>query len=403
MQRVERASFSPNPVPEDRTISLDTLPQEYPGYGTSDFRHPAYPGQLPDGTTVTELLYARHRIESGKPKLEGLPAVYAERRTKRETLVVTLEDSCPGLKVELLVHRVRSIRRGHPLGASDQRRRERHAACCGRSAAASICRTTGTSCCSCPAPGRASVTCTGAPLVPGMQADREPARREQPSAKSVRRAAWPKARTRTMATCTASASYTAAASWRRRSGPIPYDPRLFIGINPFDFGWRLEPGESFQTPEAVMVYSSRRARRHVAHVSTSCTVRGCAAASTAIGSVRCSSTTGRRHTSTSMRTRSRRSPKAGSELGIELFVLDDGWFGQRDSDNSSLGDWFVDKQKLPDGLRGSGGTGEAATACKFGLWFEPEMVSPDSELYRAHPDWCLHVAGTAADRRRESS
>jgi len=82
--------------------------------------------------------------------------------------------------------------------------------------------------------------------------------------------------------------------------------------------------------------------------------------------------------------------KVGEELGIELFVLDDGWFGKRDSDNSSLGDWIVDKNKLPKGLNDLANRVNKLSL-KFGLWFEPEMVSPDSDLYRAHPDWCLHV------------
>ncbi|MNN51312.1 Alpha-galactosidase [compost metagenome] len=84
--------------------------------------------------------------------------------------------------------------------------------------------------------------------------------------------------------------------------------------------------------------------------------------------------------------------KAGSELGIELFVLDDGWFGHRDSDNSSLGDWFEDKRKLPQGLNDLAHRVKE-TGLQFGLWFEPEMISPDSDLYRSHPDWCLHVPG----------
>ncbi|MDQ0057861.1 alpha-galactosidase [Paenibacillus harenae] len=73
-------------------------------------------------------------------------------------------------------------------------------------------------------------------------------------------------------------------------------------------------------------------------------------------------------------------------------MLDDGWFGRRDSDNTSLGDWVEDRRKLPSGLRD---LAERITrrGLKFGLWFEPEMISPDSYLYRAHPDWCLHVAG----------
>ena len=79
-------------------------------------------------------------------------------------------------------------------------------------------------------------------------------------------------------------------------------------------------------------------------------------------------------------------------MGVELFVLDDGWFGHRDSDNSSLGDWVVDQNKLPHGLRHL--VDEVhAMGLRFGLWFEPEMVSPDSDLYRAHPDWALHIDG----------
>jgi len=82
----------------------------------------------------------------------------------------------------------------------------------------------------------------------------------------------------------------------------------------------------------------------------------------------------------------------GAEMGCELFVLDDGWFGKRDLDNCSLGDWVVYPDKLPNGL-GSLATQINDMGMRFGIWFEPEMVSPDSDLYRAHPDWCLHVPG----------
>jgi alpha-galactosidase len=78
------------------------------------------------------------------------------------------------------------------------------------------------------------------------------------------------------------------------------------------------------------------------------------------------------------------------ELGIEMMVLDDGWFGKRDSDNCSLGDWYVDQSKLPNGLDSLAKTVNEY-GIRFGLWFEPEMISPDSDLYQTHPDWCLHV------------
>src|SRR5690606_34682557 len=90
------------------------------------------------------------------------------------------------------------------------------------------------------------------------------------------------------------------------------------------------------------------------------------------------------------------------ELGIELFVLDDGWFGKRDDDTTSLGDWFEDRNKLPNGLKD---VAERINqeGLKFGLWVEPEMVSPDSDLYRAHPDWCLHVEGRRRTLARTQS
>ena len=90
--------------------------------------------------------------------------------------------------------------------------------------------------------------------------------------------------------------------------------------------------------------------------------------------------------------RIKRIAECSADLGVELLVIDDGWFGKRDTDNCSLGDWTVDRRKLPGGIeavyesvRGNG--------MKLGIWYEPEMVSPDSELYRAHPDWCLHING----------
>jgi alpha-galactosidase len=90
---------------------------------------------------------------------------------------------------------------------------------------------------------------------------------------------------------------------------------------------------------------------------------------------------------------------SAAELSIELFVLDDGWFGRRDDDRSSLGDWFVDKRKLPGGLEDVAARINAK-GLSFGLWFEPEMISVESELYRAHPDWCLHVPGRSRSEGR---
>ena len=83
-----------------------------------------------------------------------------------------------------------------------------------------------------------------------------------------------------------------------------------------------------------------------------------------------------------------------SKLGIEMLVMDDGWFGHRNDDSTSLGDWKVNEQKLPGGLK-SLVEQVNALGMKFGIWFEPEMISPDSDLYREHPDWAIAIPGRA--------
>ena len=134
--------------------------------------------------------------------------------------------------------------------------------------------------------------------------------------------------------------------------------------------------------------------------STGSTAIGWPAASGATARGRSSSTTGRGPTSTSTPTGWSPSPASARELGVELFVLDDGWFGARNDDTTSLGDWFVDRAKLPDGLEGVA-TRITALGLDFGLWIEPEMVSADSELFRAHPDWAIGIPGRPRTESRQ--
>ncbi|MEJ9165255.1 alpha-galactosidase, partial [Paenibacillus graminis] len=164
-----------------------------------------------------------------------------------------------------------------------------------------------------------------------------------------------------------------------------------IGINPFDFSWLLEPGQSFQTPEAVLVYSGEglggmSRTYHRLYRTRLC--RGVHRDKTRPILVNNWEATYFDFDADKIAAIA----KEAGPLGIELFVLDDGWFGKRDSDNSSLGDWFEDRRKLPGGLADLAGRVNAE-GLQFGLWVEPEMVSPDSELYRKHPDWCLHAEG----------
>lgn len=397
LQLTERASFSPNPIPEDKRISLDTLPQEYPGYGTSDFRSPAYQVKLADGTRITELTYSSHRIISGKPALPGLPAVYTEQDSEAETLKLELIDTVSGLTVTLfytvfsdfnaIVRSVDIMNAGQSavelervlsasldfadsdydaLYLSGAWARERHVQ-------------------------RRKL----APGVTGISSRRGSSSHQQNPFIALLR---PDANERQGEVYGFSLVYSGnfvAEAEVEQFGTT----RLQIGINPFDFGWRLEPGERFQTPEVVMVYSGEGLGGMSRTFHRLYRTRLCRGQHR--DQVRPILVNNWEATYFDFNAdKIEAIAKAGSELGIELFVLDDGWFGRRDKDNCSLGDWFEDRRKLPGGLEDLARRVEA-TGLQFGLWVEPEMVSPDSDLYRSHPDWCLHVPNRRRTEARD--
>ena len=167
--------------------------------------------------------------------------------------------------------------------------------------------------------------------------------------------------------------------------------RFVQGINPQSFAFVLEAGESFESPEAVMAFSDEgyNGMSHRMHdFVRECIVRGKwkkKERPVLLNSWEASYFD-------INESKLLKLAKAGKEVGIELFVMDDGWFGNRNDDHSSLGDWYVNKKKLPNGLDG---------LCQkindlgldFGIWVEPEMVNVDSDLYRAHPDWIMDIPG----------
>ena len=174
--------------------------------------------------------------------------------------------------------------------------------------------------------------------------------------------------------------------------------RAQIGINPFDFKWLLESKEEFQAPEVVLVYSSkglngmsqiyhnlyrkRLCRGNYRDKVRPILINNWEATYFDFNEVKI-----------------KEIAKEASKLGMELFVLDDGWFGNRNDDKSSLGDWFVNEEKL------KGGLSKLAKdinnmGLKFGLWFEPEMISPISKLYEKHPNWCIHIPGRTRSQAR---
>jgi alpha-galactosidase len=379
--------FSPNPDPSDRTFSLDTLPQEYPTYGNTDFRTPAYQVQLENGSMISELRYKTHWIYKGKPKLEGLPATYVENENEAETLEILLEDQLIGLHVTLLytVYEkwnviTRSVRfdnngfeRIKLLRALSMNVDFPHA---------------DYEWLHLPGAWARERVIERRPVVSGTQAveSRRGASSHQhnPFIALLQKGANEDYGEVYGFSLVYSGNFLAQ---------IEVDQfrttRVAMGINPFDFTWLLEPGESFQTPEVVMVYSdkglngmsqtyhqlyrTRLARGVYRDRQRPILINNWEATYFNFNEEKIL-----------------RLAKTAAELGIELFVLDDGWFGKRDNDRSSLGDWFVDKRKLPNGLAGLAANINNM-GMRFGLWLEPEMVSVDSELYRKHPDWCLHV------------
>ena len=167
--------------------------------------------------------------------------------------------------------------------------------------------------------------------------------------------------------------------------------RVSMGIHPYTFSWPLQPGESFQTPEAVLVYAQKGLN------AMSQAFHGLFRERLARGRFRDEPRPLLLNSWEGIymdvdEARVLEMAQATADLGLEMFVLDDGWFKGRDSDATALGDWVTDSRKLPSGL-GSLSRKVEDMGIQFGLWFEPEMISMDSDLYRSHPDWLMHTPG----------
>lgn len=169
--------------------------------------------------------------------------------------------------------------------------------------------------------------------------------------------------------------------------------RVLAGIQPEGFSWTLRPGESFSTPEAVLTFSSAGKNGMSANLHDFVNrhiVRGPWAGRSRpvlFNNWEATYFDFSEHKLLKL-------AKCAADLGAELFVLDDGWFGARDTDKAGLGDYTVNRKKLPHGLAGFAEKLQEL-GLSFGLWMEPEMVNRDSELYRAHPDWVVQTPGNA--------
>ncbi|MBM4763540.1 alpha-galactosidase [Bacillus sp. B15-48] len=382
-----RGGFSPNPDLTDRTFSLDTIPHEYPAYGNGDFRTPAYQIQLSNGSTVTDLRYQTHRIYKGKRKLPGLPTTYVEDDDEAETLEVIIIDKLINLTVTLfytvykyfnvITRSVRFDNQGNdPLKilralSSNVDFRDNEFELFSLYGAHTNER-----------------NIARRPLAPGLHVieSRRGASGPQhdPFFALLRKGTNEESGEVFAFHFVYSGNFLAQVEVDQFR-----NTRASIGLNSFDFSWLLEPNDHFQTPEAVMVYSSRGLGEMSRTFHQLYRTRLCQGIHRdLLRPILINNWEATYFQFTAEKIE--QIAKKGKELGMELFVLDDGWFGKRDNPKSSLGDWVVDKRKFPNGLEDSVQR-IREMGIEFGIWFEPEMVSEDSDLYRKHPDWCLHV------------
>ena len=398
LPRLDRP-FSPTLAGAPSGVSLDVLPQEFPTFGSSDFREPALEVYQPHtGSRILALRYTSHRIEAGKPALAGLPATFTENPADAETLTLVLEDPLLGLRVELLY----TVFKDHPVitrsarivnaGPAPLELRRALSASVDFNASFSTHKFVQLS----GAWARERDTHVSA-LRPGVQSIESrrgtSSHQHSPFFALAELGANEEHGTVYGFNLVYSGNFLTQVELDQFA-----TARAQLGVNPFDFSWQLAPGDTFQTPEAVLVFSSeglggmsralhRFYRRHLLPVAwrdrpRPILVNNWEATYFDFNADKLEAIA-----------------TAGAALGVELFVLDDGWFGQRDDDRSSLGDWVVNRKKLPGGLDDLAQR-IRAQGVEFGLWFEPEMVSPDSDLYRAHPDWCLHVPSRARTQGR---
>lgn len=369
----------------DLTFSMEHIRQEYPSYGSGDMRVPAYEIGQQNGSTITDFVYKSHIIYKGKQPLDGLPATYTESEDEAETLEITLEDCVA--KVELVLSY--TIFRDYAAIA-------RNAKFLSTGKEPVVLNQAMSMCVDLPDADYEMIELTGAWARERSVKTRKLAHGIQ-SIYSMRGCssnnynpflALKRPHTGEHTGEVYGFSFVYSGNFLAQVEVDTYNvSRIMMGIHPNGFTWRLEQGESFQTPEAVLVYSDQGMN------GMSQTFHGLYQKRLARGAwrdkVRPILVNNWEATYFDFNEEKILSiAKTAKELGIELFVLDDGWFGKRNDDTSSLGDWYPNAEKLPDGITGIAQK-VVDMGISFGLWFEPEMVNMDSDLYRRHPEWIL--------------
>lgn len=389
--------FSGNPYAAgaDRTYSLDALPQEFPTLGTGDYRNIALDIKNSRGIESTNLLYKKHEIRKGKYALPGLPAVWADE-AEAQTLEIVLADENAGMEVHLLygileeadvITRSAVIRN---IGTETVTIEKAAAACLDFvSGNYDVIRFYGKHAFE----RNVERTVLGHGTIAFGSRRGTSSHQYNPAILLTEQGTTEEAGNCYGMLMVYSGNFFCEAERDQYN-----QTRLLMGLNDELFSYPLAAGDTFTVPEVILSYSQNGLsalsqqyhnciRNHVCrskyvHMSRPVLINSWEAAYFDF--------TGETIVNLA---------KEAASLGIDMVVMDDGWFGKRDDDNSSLGDWYVNEKKL------GGSLSELIRrvheqGVKFGIWIEPEMVNEDSDLYRAHPDWAIQIPGRKPIRSR---
>lgn len=371
---------------EDVEFQAELLKQEYAGLGKGDYRYPAFQITYPNGSRTSEFQYRDYELKDGKERLTGLPSTFADDSNDSQTLTVKLADGDLELQLhytvfadeDVIVRSTTFVNHGKTvflnralsaqLDLPDANydfiqfagswSRERHL--------------------------HRSHLHPGTQIISSLRT--ASSHQENPFFMLAR------PHTDNNQGAVFGFNFVYSGNFLDSVEVDQFDTtRVLIGINPDEFGWKLNSGDSFQTPEVIFsytdngfnalsqqlgaFYAQHLINPHFAYQERPILINNWEATFMDF-------------------TEDKLMPivERAKELGIEMFVLDDGWFGHRDDDRSSLGDWFVDEKKFNHGIAGFAKRVHDLDM-KFGLWFEPEMISIDSKLYQTHPEWMIKTPG----------
>ena len=395
LMRIYEAPFVPSKNNRDRTSFLDAFPMEYPGNGLGDYRESAIEIGTKAGHTAVSVTYESYEITKDKPQLEGLPSTFSGEE-ETETLILHCRDQVLNVAIDLLytvfekedvitrsvivrndgaeeVYLEKVYSSSFDLDDEDyemitlhgswarERQMEYRSIGYGKQSVGSV---------------RGESSHQEHPFI---------ALKEKTTTQEQGRVYGMH--------FVYSGNFLAQVE-KNQFGLL----RLTMGINPENFRWKLTPGASFTAPEVVLTYSDHgigQMTRNYHDMYRKHLIRGEYKDKKRPILINNWEATYFDFTTEKLLDIARQA----SRLGIEMLVMDDGWFGHRNDDNTSLGDWFVNEDKIQGGLKYL--VDEVnKLGMKFGIWFEPEMISPDSRLYEKHSDWAIQIPGRTASLGR---